>query len=91
MLAEARVDAGAIIGSISAALAADSNLISADEVKAIEAEIQKLQQLAAADDATAIHQAVDALNHATEAFAAVRMDASVSRALAGKHLENLDL
>jgi len=91
MLAEARVDAGAIIGSISAALAADSNLISADEVKAIEAEIHKLQQLAAADDATAIHQAVDALNHATEAFAAVRMDASVSRALAGKHLENLDL
>jgi len=91
MLAEARVDAGAIIGSISAALAADSNLISAEEVKAIEAEIQKLQQLAAADDATAIHQAVDALNHATEAFAAARMDASVSRALAGKHLENLDL
>jgi molecular chaperone HscA len=91
MLAEARVDAGAIIGSISAALASDSNLISADEVKAIEAEIQKLQQLAAADDATAIHQAVDALNHATEAFAAARMDASVSRALAGKHLENLDL
>jgi len=91
MLAEARVDAGAIIGSISAALAADSNLISAEEVKAIEAEIQKLQQLAAADDATAIHQAVDTLNHATEAFAAARMDASVSRALAGKHLENLDL
>jgi len=91
MLAEARVDAGAIIGSISAALAADGNLISPEEVKAIEAEIQKLQQLAAAEDATAIHQAVDALNHATEAFAAARMDASVSRALAGKHLENLDL
>ncbi len=91
MLAEARVDAGAIIGSISAALAVDSNLISADEVAAIEAEIQNLQQLIAADDATAIHQAVDALNHATEAFAAARMDASVSRALAGKHLENLDL
>nr|WP_294840303.1 Fe-S protein assembly chaperone HscA [uncultured Methylotenera sp.] len=91
MLAEARVDAGAIIGSISAALAADSNLISAEEVAAIEAEIQKLQQLTAGEDATAIHQAVDALNHATEAFAAARMDASVSRALAGKHLENLDI
>jgi len=91
MLAEARVDAGAIIGSISAALAADSNLISVEEVKAIEAEIQKLQQLSEGEDATAIHQAVDALNHATEAFAAARMDASVSRALAGKHLENLDL
>jgi len=91
MLAEARVNAGAIISSVTAALAIDSKLISPAEVKAIELEINKLQQLTAADDATAINQAVDTLNHATEAFAAARMNASVSRALAGKSLENLDL
>ncbi|WP_036302364.1 Fe-S protein assembly chaperone HscA [Methylotenera sp. L2L1] len=91
MLAEARVNAGAIISSVTAALAVDSNLISAAEVEAIEVEIKKLQQLTTAEDATAINQAVDTLNHATEAFAAARMDASVSRALAGKSLENLDL
>lgn len=91
MLAEARVDAGAIISSVTAALAVDSKLISAAEVEAIQAEISKLQQLMAAEDATAINHGVDALNHATEAFAAARMDASVSHALAGKSLENLDL
>jgi molecular chaperone HscA len=91
MLAEARVNAGAIISSVTAALATDSKLISPAEVEAIELEINRLQQLTAADDATAINQAVDTLNHATEAFAAARMNASVSRALAGKSLENLDL
>lgn len=91
MLAEARVNAGAIISSVTAALAIDSKLISPAEVEAIELEINKLQQLTAADDATTINQAVDTLNHATEAFAAARMNASVSRALAGKSLENLDL
>jgi molecular chaperone HscA len=91
MLAEARVNAGAIISSVTAALAIDSKLISPAEVEAIELEINKLQQLTAANDATAINQAVDTLNHATEAFAAARMNASVSRALAGKSLENLDL
>lgn len=91
MLAEARVNAGAIISSVTAALAIDSKLISPAEVEAIELEINKLQQLTAADDATAINKAVDTLNHATEAFAAARMNASVSRALAGKSLENLDL
>ena len=91
MLAEARVDAGAIISSVNAALANDGKLISAEAVKIIEVEIQKLQQLVAADDATAINHGVDALNIATESFAAARMDASVSHALSGKHLENLDL
>lgn len=91
MLAEARVNAGAIISSVSAALAIDSNLISQNEVNAIQLEIEKLQQLTTGDDATAINQAVDALNHATEAFAAARMNASVSRALAGKDLNTINL
>ncbi|MDO9150163.1 MAG: Fe-S protein assembly chaperone HscA [Methylotenera sp.] len=91
MLAEARVNAGAIISSVSAALAVDGNLISATEVEAIEAEIKKLQALTTAEDATAINQAVDTLNHATEAFAAARMNASVSRALAGKNLDSINL
>jgi molecular chaperone HscA len=91
MLAEARVNAGAIISSVSAALAVDRNLISATEVEAIEAEINKLQALTTAEDATAINQAVDTLNHASEAFAAARMNASVSRALAGKNLDTINL
>jgi molecular chaperone HscA len=91
MLAEARVEAGSIIEAVAAALAADSDLISAEEKLAIEAEMQHLQAIAATDDAGAIHHAVEALNHATESFAAARMDASVKRALSGKELNTLDL
>ena len=91
MLAEARVDAGAIIEAVTAALAADGALISLEEKRAIEAEMQLLQAVAATEDVDAINQAVEALNHATENFAAARMDASVKRALSGKELNTLDL
>lgn len=91
MLAEARVSAGAIISSVNAALAADSHLISEAEQNAIRSEVERLQNIAAADDATAINQAVDALNHATEAFAALRMNASVSKALGGKEINSLEI
>ena len=91
MLAEARVDAGAIIEAVTAALAADGALISLEEKRAIEAEMQRLQAVAATEDVDAINQAVEALNHATENFAAARMDASVKRALSGKELNTLDL
>ena len=91
MLAEARVSAGAIISSVTAALTVDSNLISDVEKQTIESEIQRLQSLTATEDAAAIHNAVDVLNHATEAFAAARMNASVSRALSGKNLEDIHL
>lgn len=91
MLAEARVNAGAIINAVTLALAADSHLISIEEKQVIEAEIARLQALASADDAVAINKGVDALNHATEAFAQARMNASVARALSGKNLEELKL
>jgi len=91
MLAEARVSAGAIISSVTAALDIDGSLISDVERKSIQAEVERLQALANADDATAIHKAVDALNHATEGFAAARMNASVSQALSGKAINSLEL
>lgn len=91
MLAEARVSAGAIISAVKVALDIDGNLLSDSEKQAIEAEIERLEAIALKDDDTAIHAAVDVLNHATEAFAAARMNASVSRALAGKNLEDINL
>lgn len=91
MLTEARVAAGAIIAAVSNALAVDSSLISVEEKQTIETEIQRLQAINAQPDADAIHQAIEALNHATEAFAAKRMNASVSRALSGKALDSINL
>ena len=91
MLAEARVDAGAIIEAVVAALAADSALITEAEIVAIQAETARLQTIQQGDDADAIHAAVEQLNHATEDFAAKRMDASISRAFAGKNLDSINL
>lgn len=91
MLAEARVSAGAIISSVTLALAADGSLIGEVDKKAIKAEIERLQNITSTDDAMAINKAVEALNHATEDFAAVRMNASVQKALAGQDLNALNL
>jgi molecular chaperone HscA len=91
MLAEARVSAGAIVSSVTAALALDGKLISEAEQNSIKTEVERLQTIAATDDATAINQAVDALNQATEAFAAARMNASVSHALSGKAINSLEM
>jgi molecular chaperone HscA len=91
MLAEARINAGAIVQSITQALKVDGDLISANDKSAIEAEIAQLQATSQAENTDAINKAVESLNHATEAFAQARMNASVARALAGKNLEDIDL
>jgi molecular chaperone HscA len=91
MIAEARVNAGAILSAVELALKHDGELITADEQQAIQAEMIKLQTLSLGEDAVAINQGVDQLNHATEAFAAARMNASVSRALSGKNLDEIKL
>ncbi len=92
MLREAVVDAQRLIEAIHVALAqAGDQLLSADERSLITQHIDTLTQLCAGTDHHAIHQASDALNHATEPFAARRMDASVQQALAGKNLDSLEL
>ena len=91
MLGEAKVEAQSLILAIHAALQQDSHLLIETEHKAIEAQLHALEQLNQGQDADAIHQATEALNIATEAFAAKRMDASVSRALAGKNLDSLEI
>ena len=91
MLTEARVSAGAIINSVNIALEADGNLISEQDRKEIKTAIDQLLATSKSDDANAINKSVDILNHTTEAFAAARMNASVSRALSGKNLDEVNL
>ncbi|MES2546772.1 MAG: Fe-S protein assembly chaperone HscA [Pseudomonadota bacterium] len=90
-LAEAKVEATGLILAIEAALQQDSALLTQAEIEAISASLASLQSLCNGQDSHAIHQATEALNAATEAFAAKRMDASVSRALTGKDVAKLDL
>jgi molecular chaperone HscA len=90
-LNEARVDAARLSEAVRGALAADGALLSAEERAAIERQVAALASATPGGDYRAIRQAVDALNRATEEFAARRMDAGVKRALAGKRIASLDV
>jgi len=90
-LREAIVDAERLIEAINAALAQDGHLLNANEKSAIESQVQSLKITSQGTDKDRITQAVEALNHATENFAARRMDASVKQAFAGQDLNKLEL
>ena len=90
-LAEAKVDAMGIISAIHIALEQDGHLLNAVEKEAISKHIKALETALAGEQSRAIHDATAALNTATEAFAAKRMDESVSRALAGKNIDEVNL
>lgn len=91
-LQEARVDAERLLEAIATALNRDgAALLSEAERKEIETSTEKLRRLSKAEDSHAIRSAVEALNHATEEFAARRMNASVRQALAGQNLNTLEL
>jgi molecular chaperone HscA len=88
-LAEHRVDAQRLIEATRSALQADSALLSPSEIASIQKAIGTLENLLAGKDHRAIKQAADALNRATDEFAARRMDAGIKRALAGKKIGSL--
>ena len=88
-LAEQHVEARSILDAVEAALAVDSTLLTGEERSAIAASQHALQQTLAGSDHRAIKAAIEALNHATEDFAARRMDASVKQALTGRKIADL--
>lgn len=91
-LREAIVDAEHLLEAIKVALDKDGDaLLSIAEKQSILAQMDALKALCSTEDSHGIHQATEALNHATEAFAAKRMDASVKNALAGQDLNTLAL
>lgn len=91
MLAEARVDASALIEAIHNAMQVDEKLLSAEDLSLFNRHIATLTSLMQADNADDIRNATEELNHATEAFAAKRMDVSVQRALSGQDIHSLNL
>ncbi len=91
MLREAVVDAERLLDAIDTALQNDGHLLDDAEQQSIRNEMDALRHLCLGADSHAIKQSAEALNHATEPFAARRMDASVQKALAGQHLDSLHL
>ncbi|MBC3929621.1 Fe-S protein assembly chaperone HscA [Undibacterium sp. CY21W] len=88
-LREEQVEAERILLATQSALEADRHLISDAEYDTISQLMQQVKKLAQQDDHQALHNAITALAHGTEEFAARRMDQSVRSALAGKKLDEI--
>ncbi|MEY4652443.1 MAG: putative chaperone, Hsp70 (DnaK) family [Pseudomonadota bacterium] len=89
-LVEARVDGDRLLLATRSALAADGELLAADERARIDAAMEHLTQvLGQATDAAAIEAATEALAQTTEGFAAARMNHGIQKALAGRNVETL--
>ncbi|HEV7912541.1 MAG TPA: Fe-S protein assembly chaperone HscA [Albitalea sp.] len=86
---ESRVEAERMLLATRAALAADGDLLSDDERRAVEALLVRTEALRESDDHRAIDAAVEALANGTEAFAAERMNRSIHQALAGRRVEEV--
>ncbi len=88
-LAEEQVEADRIVEATRSALAADGDLVDADERARIDAALAEVARLRAGDDHTALRAANAQLNRATEPLAARRMDRGVQRALTGRRVDAL--
>src|SRR5687767_878250 len=88
-LAEQRVDGQRLLEATRSALAADEALLSDEERESIRAAMASVERLLPGTDHRAIKKAIEALNHATQDFAARRMDEGIKRALAGRKIGSL--
>ncbi|MFN3811580.1 MAG: Fe-S protein assembly chaperone HscA [Roseateles asaccharophilus] len=88
-LRESQVEAERMRLATLSALAADGDLLGAEDRAAIEALLAALAAAAAGVDADAIDAAVEALAKGTEAFAAERMNRGIQQALTGRSIEQV--
>src|SRR3546814_488555 len=89
MLREQQVEARRLIESVQAALAADADLLDADERRLVDTRLQAAAAAQDANDADTVQAAVQALSAATEDFAARRMDHGIRAARAGRKLDEV--
>jgi molecular chaperone HscA len=88
-LRESRVEAARMLLATRAAMAADGDLLTADEQAGIETLLTAVQSRREGNDHHAIDTAVEALAKATENFAAERMNRSIQQALSGRSIEEV--
>ena len=88
-LVEARVDGDRMLLATASALAADGDLLSGDERVAIDALMSDVLAVQMLEDAAGIEAATQALAKRTEAFAAMRMNRGIQKALAGRNIETV--
>jgi molecular chaperone HscA len=88
-LIEARVDADRMVLATQSALDIDGYLLDKAEAVVINASIAALLIAKKVNDAAVVEAATTDLAKATEAFAAMRMNSGIAKALAGKNIETI--
>lgn len=86
-LREQQVEADRVFQAVVAALEADGALLSEPERGIIDDRLKELDRVRAGGDAAAIRRAIEAVDQATQGFAARRMDRGIRQAMAGHRLE----
>lgn len=89
MLREQQVEAKRVLVALQAALAKDANLLDDNERGQLEASMQSLAAAAEGSSTDEIKQAIEAVDAASQEFAARRMDASIRKALKGQSIDDV--
>lgn len=89
-LIEERVEAERVLLATKKALATDAELLEPGERETIDKAIAELEKAKAGDRAALIHGAVEALDHATKAWAGRRMDRAIAAAIAGREIDAVE-
>ncbi len=87
--AEAVVEAEGLTAAVKAALELDGDLLDENGLQTVQTAVAELENQMQTGSAETIRAAVSALGHATDDFAAKRMNRNIQRALAGKNVEEL--
>jgi molecular chaperone HscA len=90
LLLTERVEADRILAATRVAMRDDADLLDPDTRAAIESALHTLVALRAGLDHRAIHDAIEALDRAAQPFAEARMNRSLDRAMAGRHVEEVE-
>ncbi|HOE42331.1 MAG TPA: Fe-S protein assembly chaperone HscA [Rhodoferax sp.] len=86
---EARVDADRMVLATQSALAADGDLLDEQQREEVDQLVRELQAARSLSDAAAIEAVTKALAQGTEAFAALRMNRGIQKALSGKNIASI--
>lgn len=89
MLREQQVEAKRVLVALHAALAKDANLLDDNERGQLEASMQSLAAAAEGSSTDEVKQAIEAVDAASQEFAARRMDASIRKALKGQSIDDV--
>ncbi|MCH8502300.1 MAG: Fe-S protein assembly chaperone HscA [Aliidiomarina sp.] len=89
MLREQQVEAKRVLVALQAALAKDADLLDDNERGQLESSMQSLAAAAEGSSTDEIKQAIEAVDAASQEFAARRMDASIRKALKGQTIDDV--